>query len=68
MTSERSKRRDFLALTFIKKYISKKLLIKNLSLPQKSNEVSQMELNAIKLAEEINAEYWSVSSKSGTSW
>jgi len=29
MTSERSKRRDFLALVFISKSISKKLLIKN---------------------------------------
>lgn len=31
----------------------------------KSNEISQMEMNALKVAEEINAEYWSVSAKSG---
>lgn len=31
----------------------------------KSNEFSQMETSALKVAEEINAEYWSVSSKSG---
>ena len=34
-------------------------------LVQKSNEFSQMETSALKVAEEINAEYWSVSSKSG---
>lgn len=37
----------------------------NCLLVQKSNEFSQMEMNALKVAEEINAEYWSVSSKSG---
>lgn len=31
----------------------------------KSSEFSQMEMNAVKVAEEINAEYWSVSAKSG---
>lgn len=31
----------------------------------KASEVSQMETHALQLAEEINAEYWSVSSKSG---
>lgn len=31
----------------------------------KGNEVSQMEIKALKVAEEINAEYWSVSAKSG---
>ena len=37
-----------------------------LSLPQKDINLSQMEMNALKVAEDINAEYWSVSSKSGT--
>ena len=35
MTSERSKRRDFLSLIFISKSISKKLLIKVFSIPVK---------------------------------
>jgi len=35
-------------------------------LPQKDTNFSQMEMSALKVAEDINAEYWSVSSKSGT--
>lgn len=31
----------------------------------KASDVSQMEMKALKVAEELNAEYWSVSSKSG---
>lgn len=31
----------------------------------KGSDLSQMEMHALKVAEEINAEYWSVSSKSG---
>ena len=32
---------------------------------QKNSDFSHMEMNALKVAEDINAEYWSVSSKSG---
>ena len=32
---------------------------------QKASDVSQMEMKALKVAEELNAEYWSVSAKSG---
>lgn len=35
-------------------------------LTQKNSDLSQMEMNALKLAVDINAEYWSVSSKTGT--
>ncbi len=38
-----------------------------LSSPQKNSDFSQMEMNALKVAVDINAEYWSVSSKTGTS-
>lgn len=34
--------------------------------PQRDSSFSQMEMSALKVAEDINAEYWSVSSKSGT--
>lgn len=37
------------------------------SFKQKDNEFSQMEIHAIELANEMNAEYWSVSSKTGRS-
>ena len=36
-------------------------------LKQKDNEFSQMEIHAIEQANEMNAEYWSVSSKTGRS-
>ena len=41
------------------------MVLMNCLLVQKGSDFSQMEMHALKVAEEINAEYWSVSSKSG---
>ena len=41
MTSERSKRRDFLSLIFISKSISKKLLIKNIFIMKNLTDVQK---------------------------
>ena len=43
MTSERSKRRDFLSLIFIAKSISKKLLIKKMKIENKLSKVKEMD-------------------------